>query len=365
MVTAIAAELVPVGETRVALESVDVQASLCGLFSEVAVTQVYRNLEDVNIEAVYTFPVPLEAVLLDLSLELNGKTMRGVVQPKAAAEERYEDAVAEGDSAVLLQQIKPGVFTRNVGNILPGERAVIRLRYGLLYRWQGEELRIYLPTTIAPRYGDPIAAGLAPHQVPEHGLTADHGFSLSIAIEGELAQADFECPSHPIAVATLDGLRRISLSGGAALMDRDFVLVLKKLRISTIKGLWAKDGDEYVVFASFHPTVPAGAPPSPRCVKLVVDCSGSMAGDSIAQAKVALREILSLLKPEDFFNIITFGSIPRALFPEPRKASAANVQAAAAFTAKIDADMGGTEIGAALDAAYQAGGIQGLHWTSF
>lgn len=360
MATVIAAVLAPMGQARVALESVDVQASLRGLLSEVAVTQVYRNVEDINIEAVYTFPLPLDAVLLDLSLELNGKTMRGVVQPKAAADERYEDAVADGDSAVLLQQIEPGVFTLNVGNILPGERAVIRFQYGLLHRWQGDQLRMYLPTTIAPRYGNPTAAGLAPHQVPEHSLTADHGFSLTIAIEGELAEADFECPSHPVAVATLDGLRRISLSGGAALMDRDFVLVLKEPGGSAIEGLWAKDGDEYAVLASFHPTFPAGAPPSPRCVKLVVDCSGSMGGDSIAQAKVALHEILSLLKPTDFFNLITFGSTHQALFPEPMKASEANVQAAAAFTAKIDANMGGTEIGAALDAAYQAGSIQGL-----
>ena len=360
MATVTAAVLEPIGRARVALESVDVQASLRGLLSEVAVTQVYRNLEDTNIEAVYTFPLPLDAVLLDLSLELNGKTMRGVVQPKAAAEEHYEDAIADGDSAVLLQQVEPGVFTLNVGNILPGERAVIRFQYGLLHRWQGDSLRMHLPTTIAPRYGDPAAAGLAPHQVPEHSLTADQGFSLAIAIEGELAGADFDCPSHPVAVTSLDGVRQISLSGGAALMDRDFVLVLKEPKGSTMESLWAKDGDEYAILASFHPTLPAGTPPSPHCVKLVVDCSGSMGGDSIAQAKAALHEILSLLKPTDFFNLITFGSTHQTMFPEPVKASEVNVQAAAAFTAKIDANMGGTEIGAALDAAYQAGSIEGL-----
>ena len=360
MATVTAAVLEPMGQARVALESVDVQASLRGLLAEVAVTQVYRNLEDTNIEAVYTFPLPLDAVLLDLSLELNGRTMRGVVQPNVAAEERYEDAIADGDSAVLLQQVEPGVFTLNVGNILPGERAVIRFQYGLLHRWQGDSLRMHLPTTIAPRYGDPAAAGLAPHQVPEHSLTADHGFSLAIAVEGELAGADFDCPSHPVAVTSLDGVRQISLSGGAALMDRDFVLVLREPEGSTIESLWAKDGDEYAVLASFHPVFPAGTPPSPRCVKLIVDCSGSMGGDSIAQAKAALHEILSLLKPTDFFNLITFGSTHQTLFPEPVKASEVNVQAAAAFTAKIDANMGGTEIGAALDAAYEAGSIEGL-----
>lgn len=34
--------------------------------SEVAVTQIYESLENRNIEAVYTFPLPLDAVLLEL-----------------------------------------------------------------------------------------------------------------------------------------------------------------------------------------------------------------------------------------------------------------------------------------------------------
>ncbi|USF86249.1 VIT domain-containing protein [Candidatus Endoriftia persephonae] len=102
MTIATAAVLEPIGEARIALESVDVQANLRGLFADVVVTHVYRNLENVNIEAVYTFPLPLDAVLLDLSLELNGKKLRGVVQPKGEAEERYEDAIDKGDSAVVV-----------------------------------------------------------------------------------------------------------------------------------------------------------------------------------------------------------------------------------------------------------------------
>ena len=70
------ATLEPVGEARIALESVDIQASLRGLVSEIVLTQTYQNLENSNIEAVYTFPLPLDAVLLDLTLELNGKILR-------------------------------------------------------------------------------------------------------------------------------------------------------------------------------------------------------------------------------------------------------------------------------------------------
>jgi Ca-activated chloride channel family protein len=360
MTTAATAILEPVGEARIALESVDIQATLQGLISEVVVTQTYRNLESSNIEAVYTFPLPLDAVLLDLTVELNGKLMRGVVQPRANAEERYEDAIEDGDSALLLQKVEPGLFTINVGNILPNEQAVVQFRYALLHRWQGNSLRLHLPTTIAPRYGDPIAGGLAAHQAPEYALTVDHGFSLVIRVEGELAQTNFECPSHLLKIEMNNGVRELSLSGGSALMDRDFILVVKEPSDSPIEALWEQDNEAYVALASFHPVLFSDMPESPRCVKLVVDCSGSMGGDSIAQAKVALHEILSLLKTKDHFNLITFGSSYKLLFPKPVNATEGNIRMAALFVEQIDANMGGTEIGAALEAAFHSGTVAGL-----
>jgi Ca-activated chloride channel family protein len=357
---ATAAVLEPIGDACIVLESVEVDAGLTGLYSNVEISQTYRNIEDANIEAVYTFPLPLDAVLLDLVLELNGKTLRGVVQPKKEAEEHYEDAINEGDSAILLQQLEPGVFTLNVGNILPNEQAVVRFRYAQMHRWQGDSLRFHLPTTIAPRYGDPSASGMAPHQVQEYALSADRGFSLVVRIDGALAKADFDCPSHPVTVSTSDGVREISLSGGRTLMDRDFVLVMKEPAESAVEGLWASDDKEYVALASFHPQFPEDIPESPRCVKLVVDCSGSMGGDSIAQARLALREIISSLKPNDYFNLITFGSTFNLLFSEPVIANEDNIRVATHFVEQIDANMGGTEIGEALTAAYRCGKIGGL-----
>ncbi len=361
MIPTTAAVLEPVNRGhRVALETVDVQARLRSLFSEVVVTQVYRNLEEANIEAVYTFPLPLDAVLLELTLELNGQTLQGVVQPQKVAEQRYEDAVEEGDTAVLLQQVEPGLFTFNVGNIAPGEKADIRLRYAQVHRWQGDRLRFHLPTTIAPRYGAPSASGLAPYAVPEHVLSADHGLSLKVSVAGTLAQADFECPSHPVAIASRAGVTEFSLFGGFTQMDRDFVLVVKEPANATPEGLCTKDGEEYVTLAAFHPTGPENESPAPRCLQLVVDCSGSMGGESIAQAKVALRQIIDLLRPNDFFNVIKFGSGYKELFAEPVVASEDNINMANKFVAQMDANMGGTEIGAALEVAFQVGRMEGL-----
>ncbi len=360
MTTATLARLESVDGAEIILESVDVRAHLQGLVSRVTVTQTYKNLQNTNIEAVYTFPLPSDAVLLDLSLELNGKTLRGAVKRNEKAEENYEDAIVDGDSAVLLKKSKLDLFTINVGNLLPNERTTVQFEYAQLHYWQGDSLRFHLPTTIAPRYGDPIAADLAEHEVPEYALSIDHGFSLTFRVEGELALADFECPSHPVRVSMKNGVREFVLSGGSALMDRDFIITVKKSSQSVLDGLYAQDGEEYVALASFHPVLPEGSTESARCVKLVVDCSGSMSGDSIDQAKEALHEILSSLRANDYFNLITFGSDYNLLFPEPVPANANNIKEASQFVDRIDANMGGTEIGAALEAAYECGSIKGL-----
>ena len=177
------------------LESVDIEVRLQGLLSHVSVEQVYTNPGDENIEAVYTFPLPRDAVLMDLSLELNGESLKAEVYDKSEAQDQYEDAIESGDSAILLEQLGPGLYAVNAGNVLPGERAVVRFRYVQLHRWQGNDLRIHTPTTLAPWYGDP---GLEPHFVPRHTLSANCEFSVNFQIEGPLAQAEFDCPSHKV-----------------------------------------------------------------------------------------------------------------------------------------------------------------------
>ena len=61
---------------RVALTDVSVSAVLRDLLSEVTVSQTYRNDEQKNIEAVYTFPLPLDAVLLELQVEIGGRVLK-------------------------------------------------------------------------------------------------------------------------------------------------------------------------------------------------------------------------------------------------------------------------------------------------
>lgn len=116
----------------VALKGVKIRGRLHGLLAEVEVEQTYVNLQDVNIEAVYTFPLPLGSTLLALEVEIAGQKLAGSIVEKKQAERQYEDAITDGDSAVMLEEAAPGLYTASLGNLMASETAVIRYRYALL-----------------------------------------------------------------------------------------------------------------------------------------------------------------------------------------------------------------------------------------
>ena len=86
---------------EVALKEVKVRARLHELIAEVEVEQSYTNPQSTNIETVYTFPLPIGAVLLGLEVEIGGKKLSGQVIERKKAERNYEEAVTDGNSAVM------------------------------------------------------------------------------------------------------------------------------------------------------------------------------------------------------------------------------------------------------------------------
>lgn len=349
--------LEPVEDGKIALQSVRVDARIEDLLCEVTTRQVYSNLEKVNIEAVYTFPLPLGAVFLDMAIKTSTKQLKGIVVEKREAEDRYENAVTDGDTAIMLERTDAGLYTMNVGNLLPEETIEISITYAELLTWRDNSLRFFLPTTVAPRYGDPAALGIQPHQTPEHDLMVENRLSLEVSIRGALARASIESPSHKILSKISDDEMVVSLKTGRALMDRDFVLNIVMQAVDKSFAHLEKDGDGYIALASFYPKFPTVSDDAPRCITIIVDCSGSMNGDSIAQARAALSEILQLLRPMDRFNIVRFGSSHKKLFPSPVLADGANLKKARSLLDVLEANMGGTEIGPAVSAAIKVRGL--------
>lgn len=339
----------------VVLTGVTVRGHLTETLASVEVEQRYLNPFDHNIEAVYTFPLPIGAVLLDVAVDLDGRILSGQVVERKVAEWQYEDAITDGNSVVMITDAGNGLYTMNLGNLMAREAAVIRYRYALALAWQGDRLRLLIPTTVAPRYGDPQAAGLNPWDAPESDILVEYPFDLSIAIDGKLADGEIASPTHPLNVARNVAGMQVKLSRTACL-DRDFVLTVASREAAASSLLVSRDGESQVAFASLRIPPLQSAAEAPLCLKVVIDCSGSMAGSSIIQARKGALAILDQLRPQDFVNITFFGSSREHMFPQLMPCERETLQFARERLLRLDADMGGTETGAALDAVYKLSG---------
>ncbi len=331
------------------LVGMDIEAKIEGLMTSVNIEQRYSNNEKINIEAVYTFPLPIDAVLTSLVVKIDQRILRATILEKKTAEARYEEAITDGNTAVMLEKLASGLYTMNVGNLMPGETIAIQMQYAFTQRWQGNQLRLFIPTTLAPRYGnDPFAA----HQMPENDFLVEHACSFKVQIIGALAKAKIASPSHRISVQNDKDCTWINLQDKSTLMDKDFILNIES-ELDHNHGLFSRDREGFCALASFHPTFAAQFAAQPKNLKIVVDCSGSMGGQSIEQARNALSKIVQSLGKGDFFNIVLFGSDHHCMFERMIPATEKNIATALEQITNIDANLGGTEIGNALAATYQ------------
>lgn len=333
------------------LAGVQAQGLLQGVLFTLTLRQTYRNASTRTLEVVYSFPLPAQGVLTGFAAEFGDKRLEANVLPRRQAEEVYEKALAEGDAPVLLEAAPDGVHTASIGNLLPGESVVLEVRVAQLLAFEQGRLRVALPTTLAPRYGDARQGGLLPHQEPEVSLTAEYPLELGFTVTGSLASGTLECPTHPHRVEREGSRAQVLLEPGATL-DRDVVLVVTPQEPHPDLLVTGRDGDgRSVVLAAFQ--APAAPKRSRIALRLLVDCSGSMGGDSIESARRALRGVASGLQPADEVSFSRFGSeVEHVLSALP--CTSAVLSQLRRLVDATDASMGGTEMEGALRGVFSA-----------
>ncbi len=346
------------------LEGVRVTAEISGAASRVVMAQRYRNAEAVPVEAVYVFPLPEGAALCGLLIETGGRRINGRVLEREEAFAAYDDALAAGHGAALLDEERPNVFTASVGNLLPGQELTVELTWVEALAREGDAIRFALPTVVAPRYvPDEDARGVSPtpgeRVSPPVELAVPYGFSFAAEVELPGGVAGVESPTHPIRVLLADGKARVELAQEAAAMDRDLVLLLTPVAAAKPCGLLERQADGSVVAAvSFVPSLSRSG--GPREVVFLVDRSGSMNGDSIEAVRRALQLCLRSLEEGDAFDVVGFGSTFQTLFGAPRPYAQASLEEASAHVERLQADLGGTEILPALRSVLERPCASGL-----
>ena len=211
--------------------------------------------------------------------------------------------------------------------------------------WNGKSIRYRLPTTIAPRYGEP--GGMQPWQRPETSMAADYPLSLKVAIVGALARGAIACPSHKVSMKSDHEALSIMLAKGAT-MDRDFILEIECDQIESV-GVSATAYDTHIAMLTLLPPEVEDVG-NARDAVLVIDCSGSMQGDSLALAKEGVLLALGSLQPNARFGIVAFGTSFMQFDKELQPANRKNLDMARRWVSYLD-NLGGTDINGALELA--------------
>src|SRR5688572_8429202 len=139
-------------DTRVALRGVRIKSRVRALSHRTTVEQTFVNQEPRAIEAVYTFPLPEQAAVCGFEVITGDRVLTGKIEESEKAIEQYDDAIAHGDAAYMVERDRPDVFTVRVGNIKPQQAATIRLTYVAQLDRVDKSIRLVYPTTVAPRY---------------------------------------------------------------------------------------------------------------------------------------------------------------------------------------------------------------------
>ncbi len=345
--------------TAVPLQGVEVTGELLAAHARVTVRQRYRNVERVAIEAIYTFPLPADAVLAGFAMTAEGRRVEGAVQEREAAFRDYDKAVYEGHGAALLEQERSNVFTATLGNLLPGETALLEVTY--LQRLRADEgaLRWTLPTLVAPRYipgtaqGDRTAHGTAdpttevsdadrispPSGDVRYGLTLD----LSLDLGRDLV---VESPSHSLSVVREGAVTRVRFSDASVALDRDVVVLVRDASEVPLAALVAHrvtGSAGYFALGVVPDLFDARKRSVRKDVVFLIDTSGSMDGRSIDEARMALRLCLRHLREGDRFAIAAFADSARWLHRELVPFTQKTLEEADKWVASLSAD-GGTEL---------------------
>ena len=120
----------------------------------VRLVRVFRNEEDIPIEATITFPVPFESAVTGIEAKVGGKVLTGKAQARATARQSYEDAIDAGKPAVLHEELLRGLHMLSVANVAPGAEIEVSATFVTPLALEDGDGRFRIPVTVGQVYGE-------------------------------------------------------------------------------------------------------------------------------------------------------------------------------------------------------------------
>ncbi|XP_021389692.2 inter-alpha-trypsin inhibitor heavy chain H4 isoform X2 [Lonchura striata] len=327
----------------VEIYSLHVDCKVTSRFAHTVITSRIVNRANESREATFEVELPKTAFITNFSMSIDGEVYPGIIKEKAAAQNEYDSAVSQGQSAGLVKITDRKLEQFHVSvSIAAASKVTFQLSYEeLLKRQLGKyELLIRVrPQQLVKHFQIDVHI-FEPQGI--HFLETDSTFMTNELTEA-LTKVQNETKAHILFKPTLDQQKKNS-ERDETLLNGDFVVRYDVKREATA-------GDIQIVNGYFvHYFAPQEMPVFPKNVIFVIDRSGSMTGRKIEQTRDALLKILQDLRQEDHFSFITFNNKVVEWKSSLLPATEENVASAAALVQTLTA-RGGTDISGALLAA--------------
>lgn len=326
-----------------------------GGLARVVLEQEFVNDHAEPLQITYQLPLPADGAVGGYRFRVGEREIVGEVDRKDRARERFEQAILDGHTAALLEQDRSSLFTQEIGNVPAGARLVVEVEIDQPLSWTDDGWEWRFPTVVAPRYLG------APGRVDDGARVVTHtsidptsprmGLALTIR-DAELTPSS---PSHAIVVGAAAGSTTVGLGEGVAL-DRDVVVrwtvaqpaAGASLDLARPEGHGVEHGFGLLTLVPARHDARTTA--VARDLVVLLDTSGSMSGEPIAQARRVIGALVDRLGDRDTLEMIEFSTAPRRWNPQAVPASADNRARARAWLEGLR-PSGGTEMRAGIVAA--------------
>lgn len=338
------------------LRSAALRTNACGGVARVVLEQTFANPYAEPLHVTYTLPLPADAAVSGFRFRIGDRVIEGEIDRRAAARERFEEAISRGHTAAILEQDRTSLFTQEIGNVPPGAEVVCEIVLDQKLRWIDEgawEWRF--PLAAAPRYlGEPGRVKDAKQIALDVAKTLPVRASLVMSVRDALTSGRSpESPSHPLSCVPEAGGFRVELgSGNAVALDRDVVVhwPVARMKVGTSVDVSGPRGilkNAHALVTIVPPHRDLHMPRVARDLTILLDTSGSMHGGPIEQAQRVASALIDGLEEIDSFELIEFSNEPRRFTTGTLPGSVVNRRAALAWIRNLQAS-GGTEMRAGI-----------------
>ncbi|XP_075598343.1 protein mono-ADP-ribosyltransferase PARP4 isoform X1 [Balearica regulorum gibbericeps] len=300
----------------VPLEGVHIKGRIIDFVAQVVMFQTYTNQNSKPIEAKYVFPLDDKAAVCGFEAFINGKHVIGEVKEKKQAHREYRKAISQGDGAYLMDQDAPDIFVISVGNLPPNSTVVIKITYITELSFQHGCITFHLPASVSPWQQDKALNENTQDTIKKVCVKQlkpqKNGFSVNMSIEMPSSIECIRSWTHKLKIKKTDCKAVIKTVDNSSLDISGFFLDIWISQVY-LPRMWVEKHPNKMSEACmlvFQPEFETAFQEQELSSEIIIllDCSNSMAGSALHQAKQIALHVLELFWVRQRVNVVKFGT---------------------------------------------------------